>query len=239
MPFGWPAETVCRRALLDRLRAERGDLEVHRPPATRAASADGSAWPAHRRPHAVGPTQCSRERASADIRGTVGRRAESTGDRRRRDNVAPDGRWSKEVAGVDAAAPDAVFCRIQDRRSTDTARQLLGQYRGTVVCDDYSAYKSLRKRGAELQLAHCWAHVRRKFIDAEGEAPKECAEAIAMIAELYAVEKRANTGPLKDERACETKNRDLSSSASNSGRSAFARCRVVACETRSSTWAAR
>lgn len=137
-----------------------------------------------------------------------------------------------------AAAPDAIFCRIQDRRSTDTARQLLGQYRGTVVCDDYSAYKSLRKRGAELQLAHCWAHVRRKFIDAEGEAPKECAEAIAMIAELYAVEKRANTGPLKDERACETKNRDLSSSASNSGRSAFARCRVVACETRSSTWAA-
>jgi len=44
---------------------------------------------------------------------------------------------------------------------------LLGQYRGTVVCDDYTAYKSLRKRGDESQLAHCWAHVRRRFIDTD------------------------------------------------------------------------
>ena len=93
-----------------------------------------------------------------------------------------------------AAAPDAVFYQIQDSRSTEAARNLLGDYAGTIVCDDYSAYKSLRKRGGCFQLAHCWAHVRRKFIDAEGEAPKECAEAIAMIAELYAIEKRANAG---------------------------------------------
>jgi transposase len=93
-----------------------------------------------------------------------------------------------------AAAPDAVFYQIQDSRSTEAARNLLGDYAGTVVCDDYSAYKSLRKRGGRFQLAHCWAHVRRKFIEAEGEAPKECAEAIALIAELYAVEKRANAG---------------------------------------------
>jgi len=99
-----------------------------------------------------------------------------------------------------AAAPDVVFYRIQDSRSTEAARQLLGRYRGTVVCEDYSAYESLRKRGGEFQLGHCWAHVRRKFIDAEGEAPKECAEAIAMIAELYAIAKRANTGP-PEERA--------------------------------------
>ena len=79
-----------------------------------------------------------------------------------------------------AAAPDAVIYQIQDSRSTEAARNLLGEYAGTVVCDDYSAYKSLRKR--------------------EGEAPKECAEAIALIAELYGVEKRANTGP-PEERA--------------------------------------
>jgi transposase len=97
-----------------------------------------------------------------------------------------------------AAAPDAVFYQIQDSRSTEAARNLLGNYAGTVVCDDYGAYKSLRKRGGQFQLAHCWAHVRRKFIDAEVEAPKESAEAIAMIAELYAIEKRANTGPPED-----------------------------------------
>lgn len=99
-----------------------------------------------------------------------------------------------------AAAPDAVCYQIQDSRSTEAARNLLGEYAGTVVCDDYSAYKSLRKRGGRFQLAHCWAHVRRKFIEAEGEAPTECRQAIALIAELYAVEKRANTGP-PEERA--------------------------------------
>ena len=99
-----------------------------------------------------------------------------------------------------AAAPDAVCYQIQDSRSTEAARNLLGDYDGIVVCDDYSAYKSLRKRGGRFQLAHCWAHVRRKFIEAEGEAPAECRQAIALIAELYAVEKRATTGP-PEERA--------------------------------------
>jgi transposase len=99
-----------------------------------------------------------------------------------------------------AAAPDAVCYQIQDSRSAEAARNLLGDYAGTIVCDDYSAYKSLRKRGGRFQLAHCWAHVRRKFIEAEVEAPAECREAIGLIAELYAVEKRANTGP-PEERA--------------------------------------
>lgn len=57
-----------------------------------------------------------------------------------------------------AAAPDAVCYQIQDSRSTEAARNLLGDYAGTVVCDDYSAYKSLRKRGGKYQIAHCWAH---------------------------------------------------------------------------------
>jgi transposase len=99
-----------------------------------------------------------------------------------------------------AAAPDAVCYQIQDSRSAEAARNLLGDYAGTIVCDDYSAYKALRKRGGRFQLAHCWAHVRRKFIEAEVEAPAECREAIGLIAELYAVEKRANTGP-PEERA--------------------------------------
>lgn len=97
-----------------------------------------------------------------------------------------------------AAAPDAVFYQIQDSRSTEAARNLLGDYAGTIVCDDYSAYKSLRNRGGRFQLAHCWAHVRRKFIEAEAEAPTECREAISLIGELYAIEKRANTGPPDD-----------------------------------------
>jgi transposase len=57
-----------------------------------------------------------------------------------------------------AAAPNAVTYQIQDSRSAEAARNLLGNYAGTVVCDDYNAYKALRKRGGCFQLAHCWAH---------------------------------------------------------------------------------
>jgi transposase len=94
-----------------------------------------------------------------------------------------------------AAAPNAVTYQIQDSRSAAAALKLLGDYAGTIVCDDYTAYKALRKRGGRFQLAHCWAHVRRKFVEAEGEAPSECKQALDLIGELYAVERRANTGP--------------------------------------------
>lgn len=94
-----------------------------------------------------------------------------------------------------AAAADAVCYQIQDSRSTEAARNLLGDYAGTVVCDDYSAYKSLRKRGGKYQIAHCWAHVRRKFLEAEAEHPQECREVLDLIGQLYEIEQRAATGP--------------------------------------------
>jgi transposase len=59
-----------------------------------------------------------------------------------------------------AAAPDAVFYQIEDSRSTEAA-PLAGQLRRS---DDYSAYKSLRKRGGQFQLAHCWAHYLEQYV---------------------------------------------------------------------------
>lgn len=99
-----------------------------------------------------------------------------------------------------ASAPDAVCYQIQDSRSTEAARNLLGDYEGIIVCDDYSAYKALKKRGGKFQLAHCWAHVRRKFVEAEPDHPKECQEVLDLIGKLYEVEARGATGP-PEERA--------------------------------------
>src|SRR5262249_45736540 len=36
---------------------------------------------------------------------------------------------------------------------------------------------------------HCWAHVRRKFIEAEEVAPGPCAEVLDLIGKLYDVER--------------------------------------------------
>src|SRR5215510_285758 len=41
-----------------------------------------------------------------------------------------------------------------------------------LVCDRYSAYKSLAKHHAEIVLAYCWAHVRRDFLNAARSWPE-------------------------------------------------------------------
>ena len=41
-----------------------------------------------------------------------------------------------------------------------------------VVCDRYSAYKSLARQLSFIVLAFCWAHVRRDFLDAAKKYPK-------------------------------------------------------------------
>jgi transposase len=86
-------------------------------------------------------------------------------------------------------APNAVSYRILDSRSAAAASEVLGDYAGTLLCDGYSAYESLKKRGGHFEIAHCWAHVRRKFVEAEEVAPAPAKEALALIGELYAAEK--------------------------------------------------
>jgi transposase len=86
-------------------------------------------------------------------------------------------------------APKAVSYRILDSRSAAAANEVLGDFDGTLLVDGYTGYSSLKKRGGRFQLAHCWAHVRRKFIDAQEIAPGPCGEVLDLIGELYAVER--------------------------------------------------
>lgn len=45
----------------------------------------------------------------------------------------------------------------------DEGRQVLGDYRGTVVVNGYTVYECLARDGPGFVLAHCWAHTKRKF----------------------------------------------------------------------------
>lgn len=94
--------------------------------------------------------------------------------------------------------PNAVSYRIRDSRSAATAGEVLGDYEGTALCDGYSAYAALKKRGGRFDLAHCWAHVRRKFVEAEAVAPEPCRQVLDLIGELYAAERECESS---DERA--------------------------------------
>jgi len=83
---------------------------------------------------------------------------------------------------------DAVIYKTLPSRSREAARQVLDGYRGIVMADGYTAYDALARAGPSFTLAHCWAHVRRKFIEAEPHFPDPCRQVLDLIGQLYAVE---------------------------------------------------
>lgn len=86
----------------------------------------------------------------------------------------------------------ATFFAIRDSRSGQTAGELLENFDGWLVTDGYQAYPmAARESGGEVRLAGCWAHARRKFVEAEKNAPQLVEEMLDMLGELYEIEARA------------------------------------------------
>jgi transposase len=60
---------------------------------------------------------------------------------------------------------------------------------GTLQCDGYSAYRAFANtRGQGIELAGCWAHVRRKFYEALEQAPRTSGWLLRQIQHLYRIE---------------------------------------------------
>ena len=87
-------------------------------------------------------------------------------------------------------APDAVFHSIRESKDTATALDILGEFTGTIVCDALATHGAAARAGPGFRLAHCWAHVHRKFAESEPDFP-EAGEILDHIGELYAVDRRA------------------------------------------------
>lgn len=96
------------------------------------------------------------------------------------------------------AADDAVYYEVHDSRSAEAAKKLLGEFHGTLMCDGFSSYVSVAKATGKIRLAHCWAHVRREFLEIENAFPKDVARITHLIGLLYRIERRTQQG-----RACE------------------------------------
>ena len=67
-----------------------------------------------------------------------------------------------------------VFFQIAPGRGTDVPVEHFKNIKHQkiiIVCDRYSAYKSLAKQLSFIILAFCWAHVRRDFLDAGKKYP--------------------------------------------------------------------
>jgi transposase len=87
------------------------------------------------------------------------------------------------------ASEGAVAYWIREKRSKDAAEAVLGAYSGVLMSDGYAVYQALSRGSPAITLVHCWAHVRRKFIEAESSFPEECRHAIDLIGALYEVER--------------------------------------------------
>lgn len=76
-------------------------------------------------------------------------------------------------------------------RAFKEVEPLLKSYSGTLQSDGYRVYEMLSAKYPEILLVGCWAHARRKFIDAEkGGDVLEAKEALRYIRALYRVESR-------------------------------------------------
>lgn len=100
-----------------------------------------------------------------------------------------DRRPSKRWWVWSVASEHGVAYRIQSSRSADAAGKLLGSYRGIVMADGYGAYAALARAAPGVSLAHCWSHVRRKFVEVQEFYRGPCEEILSLIGELFAIER--------------------------------------------------
>jgi len=91
-----------------------------------------------------------------------------------------------------------VYYAIKDGRSFKVAETLLSSFAGVLMCDGYASYVTLSRRYPCVVLAHCWAHVRREFVEIEKSFPVACGEVLDLIRDLYAIEKTCRQPDGKD-----------------------------------------
>jgi transposase len=73
-------------------------------------------------------------------------------------------------------------------RGRDGPKYFLKDYRQVLLADAYGGYNGV-VAGNEITRAGCWAHMKRKVIDAEKAAPEIAREAVERVRALYAVER--------------------------------------------------
>jgi len=77
-------------------------------------------------------------------------------------------------------------------RSRDGPMEMLEGYQGYLQADAAPGYDELFKQRPEIIEVGCWAHARRYFKEAVSSAPTQAARVVAMIGELYGVERSAS-----------------------------------------------
>ncbi len=89
----------------------------------------------------------------------------------------------------DDANPYTVYAYTPSRKR-DGPQSWLAGFSGYLQADAYGGYDGIFVDGQVTEVA-CWAHARRKFYDAQDSDGKRAAQMLALIGELYVLEREA------------------------------------------------
>lgn len=103
------------------------------------------------------------------------------------------------------APPNLIWFHDAPTRAGEVPKEIFKVYRGTVQTDAYAGYNPVFLPNTCQRIA-CLVHVRRKFVEVQKTAGKECMKVLKLIAELYRAETQAvKDGTLKEVRSGRTK----------------------------------
>lgn len=94
-------------------------------------------------------------------------------------------------------------------RSRKVIDKFLEGFQGTLQSDGYRAYDSFCKKNHGVCWAGCWAHTRRKFIDAERKEPAKVKKILKELQLLYDIEERGREEPEKLKELRDKKSRPI------------------------------
>jgi hypothetical protein len=100
----------------------------------------------------------------------------------------------------DEACPYNVF-DFTLNRGRDGPKYFLKDYRQVLLADGYGGYNGV-VAGNQITRAGCWAHTRRKIIEAEKAAPEIAREAIELAARSMRSKSRPGIFPWRNESNC-------------------------------------
>jgi len=102
--------------------------------------------------------------------------------------------YARDDRTFGGTAPPMVAYRFEDSRGGESVERHLAGYTGLLQVDGWGAYNRLaqaKRVGGPLQLAACWAHLRRKFFELHVSGVSHVAsETVERMASLWAVEER-------------------------------------------------
>ena len=91
--------------------------------------------------------------------------------------------------------PSKALIEFRTSRGRDGPQRFLGDWAGTLIVDGYAGYDEVIRTN-KIRRAGCWAHARRKLKEALDAGSEGVAPLLALVQELFAIERPINEGVL-------------------------------------------